>query len=111
MYNQSVHHLYETAVNVRSQVREAYASSRYAYDMAREMNEVVVPAMKQILDETQKYYNGMLDGIYELLEDQRRLVRAKIQALEAIGRLSKSTSKFDYVVGGDDQCNKIDVIF
>lgn len=100
LYNQSVHLLYETAVTIRSQVREGYASTRYSYDMAREMRDVVVPANEQILDETQKYYNGMLDGIYELLEDQRRLSEAKIQALEALGEHQKARANLDYVLGG-----------
>jgi len=106
LYNQSVHRLYETAVNVRSQVRESYASVRYTYDMVREMKEIVVPANEQILGETQKYYNGMLDGIYELLEDQRRLGEIKIQALEALGDYQKARANLYYVVGGDDYATK-----
>jgi outer membrane protein TolC len=106
LYNQSVHRLYETAVNIRSQVREGYASSRYAYDMAREMKEVVMPANEQILGETQKYYNGMLDGIYELLEDQRRLGETKIQVLEALGETKKAQANLDYVLGGNNHATK-----
>jgi outer membrane protein TolC len=106
LYNQSVHRLYETAVNIRSQVREGYASSRYAYDMAREMKEVVMPANEQILGETQKYYNGMLDGIYELLEDQRRLGKTKIQVLEALGETKKAQANLDYVLGGNNHATK-----
>jgi outer membrane protein TolC len=106
LYNQSVHRLYETAVNVRSQVREGYASTRYSYDMAREMKDVVVPANEQILGETQKYYNGMLDGIYELLEDQRRLGETKIQALEALGEHQKAQANLEYILGGDINATK-----
>jgi outer membrane protein TolC len=106
VYNQSIHRLYETAVNVRSQAREAYASTRYSYDMAREMRDVVVPVNEQILGETQKYYNGMLDGIYELLEDQRRLGETKIQALEALGDYQKARANLYYVLGGDDNATK-----
>lgn len=106
VYNQSIHRLYETAVNVHSQAREAYASTRYSYDMAREMRDVVVPVNEQILGETQKYYNGMLDGIYELLEDQRRLGETKIQALEALGDYQKARANLYYVLGGDDNATK-----
>lgn len=100
MYNQSVHHLYETAVTIRSQVREAYASSRYAYDQAHEIQEAIVPINKQILEETQLFYNGMLDGIYELLEDQRRYGEAKMQAISAIGEYQKAQADLEYVIGG-----------
>ncbi len=100
MYNQSVHRLYEVAVNIRSEVREAYAASRYAYDTAYETHEVIVPANKQILEETQLFYNGMLDGIYELLEDQRRYGEARMESLTAIGEYQKAQADLEYVLGG-----------
>ena len=101
MYNQSVHRLYEVAVNIRSEVREAYAASRYTYDTAHETHEVIVPANKQILEETQLFYNGMLDGIYELLEDQRRYGEARMESLTAIGEYQKAQANLEYVLGGD----------
>jgi outer membrane protein TolC len=106
VYNQSVHHLYETAVNVRSQVREAYAASRYAYDKAYETNTVIVPANEQILEETKLFYNGMLDGIYELLEDQRRYEETKMQSLMMIGEYHKAQADLEYAVGGNGNGTK-----
>ena len=106
MYNQSVHHLYETAVNVRSQVREAYAVSRYAYDKAVETNTVIVPANEQILEETKLFYNGMLDGVYELLEDQRRFSEAKMQSLIMVGEYYKTQADLEYAVGGNSNGTK-----
>ena len=100
-YNQKAHRLYEVAVNVRSQVRESYAVSRYAYDKAVEANEVIVPVNQQILEETKLFYNGMLDGIYELLEDQRRYGEAKMQSLVLAGEYSKAQADLEYVLGGD----------
>lgn len=101
LYNQSVHHLYEVAVNIRSEVRESYAVSRYAYDRAHETNEIIVPTNKQILEETQLFYNGMLDGIYDLLEDQRRYGEARMESLSAIGEYQKAQADLEYVLGGD----------
>ena len=101
MYNQSVHHLYEVAVNIRSEVRETYASYRYAYDMANEVNSVVLLINKDILAQTQLYYNGMLDGIYELLEDQRRYGEARMESINAIGMYQKEQADLEYVLGGN----------
>jgi len=101
MYNQKVHRLYEMAVNIRSEVREEYATSRYAFERAHETQEVIVPANKQILEETQMFYNGMLDGIYELLEDQRRYGEARIESLKATGEYQKAQADLEYVLGGD----------
>lgn len=106
LYNQSVHRLYETAVNVRSQVREAYAVSRYAYDKAVETNEVVVPVNQQILEETKLFYNGMLEGVYELLEDQRRFDEVKMQSLVMVGEYQKAQADLEYVLGGDGNGTK-----
>jgi outer membrane protein TolC len=100
MYNQSVHHLYERAVTIRSEVRERYANYRYSYDIAKEYDEVIVKNNQQILEETQLFYNGMLDGIYELLEDQRRVGEAKIEALEARGEYQKGEADLEYTIGG-----------
>ncbi len=106
LYNQSVHHLYEVAVNIRSEVREAYTSSRYAYDRAHETSEVIVPVNKQILEETQLFYNGMLDGIYELLEDQRRFGEAQRESLDAIGEYQKSQADLIYILGGENNATQ-----
>lgn len=101
-YNQSVQRLYEIAVNVRSQTREAYAQSRYAYESADEYRSTIVKADQNIMEETQRYYNGMLEGIYDLLADQRRYSGAKIEALKAIGEYRKTEADLEYAVGGDD---------
>ena len=106
MYNEKVHHLYEIAVNIRSQVRESYAVSHYAYDKAVETSEVIVPVNQQILEETKLFYNGMLDGIYELLEDQRRYREAKIQSLVLVGEYHKAQADLEYVLGGTDNGTK-----
>lgn len=100
IYNQSVHHLYESAVNIRSEVREGYAHLRYTYDIARSYDEVIVKTNQQILEETQLFYNGMLDGIYELLEDQRRAGEAKMEALDALGEYKKAQADLEYTIGG-----------
>lgn len=100
IYNQSVHRLYEMAVNVRSEVREGYAHLRYTYDIAHSYDEVIVKTNKQILEETQLFYNGMLDGIYELLEDQRRAGEAKMEALDALGEYKRAQADLEYTIGG-----------
>jgi len=100
IYNQNAHRLYETAVNIRSEVREGYANLRYTHDIARSYDEVIVKSNQQILEETQLFYNGMLDGIYELLEDQRRAGEAKMEALDALGEYQKAQADLEYTIGG-----------
>ncbi|HEX5623314.1 MAG TPA: TolC family protein [Sulfuricurvum sp.] len=101
VYNQSVHHLVETAVTIRSDVREHYAALHYTYDIAHEYDDAVVKINQQILEETQRFYNGMLDGVFELLEDQRRAVQAKMDALDALGEYQKAQADLEYTIGGN----------
>jgi outer membrane protein TolC len=98
-YNQSVHRLYEMAVSIRSEVRESYANAKYAYDIAYDYRESVLTNNQTILQESGKYYNGMLDGVYELLQDQRHLAEARIETANAIGHYQKRLSELEYVVG------------
>ncbi|MFA6187934.1 MAG: TolC family protein [Sulfuricurvum sp.] len=105
-YNASVHHLYELAVNTRSEVREAYAKTRYAYDMAHEYQDSILDVNRDILKETQLFYNGMLEGIYELLEDQRRYTETKMEALSAMGEYQKERSNLIYTIGGENNATR-----
>jgi outer membrane protein TolC len=71
IYMQSVHRAAETAVNARSEVREAYGNYRSAYDIARHHRDQIVPLRKQIAEQNLLRYNGMLIGVFELLADAR----------------------------------------
>jgi len=61
----------ETAVNARSEVREAYLGYRSSHDMARHYRDEIVPLKKRISEENVLRYNGMLIGVFELLADAR----------------------------------------
>jgi outer membrane protein TolC len=84
VYLQAVHSAAETAINARSEVREAYTHYRSAYDIARYQRDEVVPLSQRISEENLLRYNGMLIGVFELLADARsqiNSVNASIQAL------------------------------
>ena len=82
-YRQALARTAATAVNARSEVREAYAAYRTAYDVARHYRDEVVPLRKRIADETLLRYNGMLIGVFELLADAREQVGSVNAAIEA----------------------------
>jgi outer membrane protein TolC len=84
IYMQGVNNLAQTAVNARSEVREAYAGYRTAFDLAKHYRDEVVPLHKKISEEDLLRYNGMLISVFELLADARSemdSVNAYIQAL------------------------------
>lgn len=105
LYNQSVQNLVSLAVNIRSEVREADATARYNYDMASEYQDSIA-INRDILEQTQLYYNGMLDGIYELLSDQRRYRDTKIESLKAIGEYQKAQADLIYTLGGENNATQ-----
>ena len=84
IYMQSVERAAEAAVNARSEVREAYAGYRTAFDIARHYRDEVVPLRKRISDENLLRYNGMLIGVFELLADARAQVAGVNGYIEAL---------------------------
>ena len=82
-YRQALERARETAINARSEVREAYAMQQSQYAIARHLRDEVVPLKKRISDENQLRYNGMLIGVFELLADARSQISAVNAAIEA----------------------------
>jgi len=76
LYMQAANRVGETAVNARSEVREAYSAYRTAYDLARHYRDEIVPLRKKISEENTLRYGGMLIGVFELLADARATVAA-----------------------------------
>ncbi len=84
IYMQAVHRVAETAVNARSEVREAYAAYQTAYDTAKRYGDEIVPLRKKIAEENMLRYNGMLISIFELLADAREQVAVVNAYMEAL---------------------------
>jgi outer membrane protein TolC len=82
-YAQAVARTRATALEVRSQVREAYAAYRTAFDVARHYRDEVVPLRKRISEENVLRYNAMLIGVFELLADARDQVASVTAAIAA----------------------------
>jgi len=84
VYRQALHRTAETAINARSEVREAYGNYRSAYDIARHHREEIVPLRQRIAEENVLRYNGMLIGVFELLADARVQIASVNNAIEAL---------------------------
>ena len=84
LYMQSVNRLAESAINARSEVREAYQSYRVSYDIAKHYRDEVVPIRKRISDENLLRYNGMLIGVFDLLADARAQIASVNGYIDAL---------------------------
>lgn len=82
-YMAAAHRLAEKAVNVRSEVRQAYTDYRGTYDIAMHYQKEVLPLRKIISDETALQYNGMLFDLSQLLIDARERIASNVAAIEA----------------------------
>jgi hypothetical protein len=84
VYMQALNRAAETAINARSEVREAYGNYRSAYDIARHHRDEIVPLRQRIAEENMLRYNGMLIGVFELLADARGQITSVNSAIEAL---------------------------
>lgn len=82
-YRQALARTSEIAINARSEVREAYAAYRTAYDLAKHYRDEIVPLRRRIAEENVLRYNGMQIGVFELLADAREQVSSVNAAIEA----------------------------
>jgi len=83
-YMQAVNRAADTAVRARSEVREAYAAYRTAFDLALHYRDEIVPLRKRISEENLLRYNGMLISVFELLADARQQIAAVNAYIEAL---------------------------
>ena len=81
---QAAHEAADTALRARSEVREAVAACRSAFDIARLHRDQLLPLAQRIHDEQLLRYNGMLVGVFELLADARANVAAVSAAQDAL---------------------------
>jgi outer membrane protein TolC len=84
LYRQALHRAAETAVNARSEVRQAYGHYRSAWDIARHHRDEIVPLRRQIAEENVLRYNAMLIGVFELLADARVQIASVNGAIDAL---------------------------
>lgn len=82
-YRQALENARKTAIDARSEVREAHALLHSQYAVARHVRDEVLPLKKRISEENLLRYNGMLVGVFELLADARSQLAAVNTAIES----------------------------
>lgn len=83
LYTQAMHRVAEQVVNAESEVREAHAGYRAAYDLAASYRDEIVPLRRRLSEEALLRYNGMLIGVWDLLADVRAQAAAVHAAIQA----------------------------
>jgi outer membrane protein TolC len=83
-YDAALASVRETAVNARSEVRGAWATSAAAWTTAAHYRDEVLPLQQKITDEVLLRFNGMLVGPLEVLEQAQLQADATLRAQQAL---------------------------
>lgn len=88
------------AVEIRSEAREASARLAASHAMVRHYQSVMLPLQQSIVDETLRFYNGMLVGVYDLLLARQAQVQTARQYVSANKEFWLAWTDLERAVGG-----------
>lgn len=88
------------AVEIRSQVRAARARMLNARIAAQFYRDEILPTQQKVLDQTQLRYNGMLVGVFQLLQAKRDEIDAAAQYVEELRTYWTSRAELERAIGG-----------
>jgi outer membrane protein TolC len=95
VYAQAVERFAQAAIEARSQVRQAYAAYRAAFDLAVQQRDEVVPLRKSVAQQNLLRYNASLISIFELLADAREQIASVDGFIQALRDFWVAKSEFD----------------
>lgn len=82
-YNLAFNRLTETAVNVRSEARDAYRVYRSSYDIAAHYQREILPLRQIITEEMQLRFSSMQIDVFALLTEARQRLASLRAAIDA----------------------------
>jgi cobalt-zinc-cadmium efflux system outer membrane protein len=89
-----------TEVEVRSEARAAVARLRLSRDRARHIEQVVLPLRRRAVEESQKQFNAMSIGVFQLLAAKQQEIDAGVRAVEALREYWLAKSRLDSILAG-----------
>jgi outer membrane protein TolC len=93
--------IYENIVlAAASELREAYQNYRTAFDIAKHYYDQIIPMHEILLEEATYNYNGMIIGIFELMQSGLEKSTAEIKATDALQNLFTAELNLNSVVLG-----------
>jgi len=88
------------AVDLRSAAREARNRVTSAYARARQYQQVIVPAQRRVIEETQLQYNAMQLGVFELLQARREQLAVELAHVETLREYWSASAALDTLLAG-----------
>ena len=82
---------YEAVVkNANSQMRERHVAYVHAHEIAQHYQDQILPMREALLEETTYNYNGMIVGVFDLLQSAQDLARAQVDWVDAKSNYAKA---------------------
>ena len=86
--------------DARAEVRTAVAQLSAARARVEHFTRVVLPLRARVVEQAQLQYNGMLIGVFELLEAKRAQIEAQREHVEALRAYWVARSELERAAGG-----------
>jgi outer membrane protein TolC len=102
IYRLALANVAETAINARSEAREAYAKYRASFELAKHYRDEIAPLQQQMSDEVLLRYNGMLISTFELLAQSREQITATESGMLALRDFWLADAQLTSVLQGKD---------
>jgi len=96
----TLHRAAQTAIDARSELREAYGAYRTAWDLARHQRDEILPLAQRISEEQLLRYNGMFIGVFDLLADARAQIAAVVATIDALRSFWLAQADLDMALVG-----------
>jgi cobalt-zinc-cadmium efflux system outer membrane protein len=90
----------QQAIDIRADVREASGRLEAAHDSIRHYREAILPLADRVVQETLKFYNGMLVGVYDLLVAKQAQINAARDYIGAWREFWIASADLEHAVGG-----------
>lgn len=99
-YRQAANAVAALAVDIRSEARAARDRLVAAQAAVRHLESALLPLQQSIVEETLKFYNGMLVGVYDLLLAQQGQVQTARQYVASLEEYWQAWAELERSLGG-----------
>lgn len=94
------------AIDLRSAARETRNRVASAYARARQFQQVILPAQRRVVDETQLQYNAMQLGVFQLLQARREQLDVELAYVDTLREYWSAAAALDTLLAG----HRVDVV-
>lgn len=88
------------AIDLRSAARETRNRVTSAYARARQYQQIIVPAQRRVVEETQLQYNAMQLGVFQLLQARREQLDVELAYVETLREYWSAAAALDTLIAG-----------